>query len=60
MWPQLPEKNGWSIINKSIGKVLVFVGDLSKMNVTSGLFRKKKFNEVTSEFERRLCEKDLK
>ena len=30
------------------------------MNATIGLFRKKKFYEGTSEFERRLCEKDLK
>ena len=35
------KKNGWSIIKKSIGKVLVYVGDLNETNATIGLFRKK-------------------
>ena len=60
MWPQLPEKNGWSIVKKSIGKVLVYVGDLNWMNATIGYIQEKNFYEVTSELERRLCEKDLK
>ena len=60
LWPKLPEKKGMKH-NKQEHRESVSECGRFKLNECYYWFiQKKKFYEVTSEFERRLCEKDLK
>ena len=58
MWPQLPEKK-WMKHNKKEYRESVSVCGRFELNEWYYWFvQEKKFYEVTSEFERRLCEKE--